>query len=76
MPGTAEWGSEPPGEGACERVFVVDVVPVALELGEFLGISRRPAFAEVYANAYISPAARGPRPAGKPWPATPRHRKA
>jgi hypothetical protein len=30
MPGTAEWGSEPPGEGAHELVFFVDVVRVEL----------------------------------------------
>jgi hypothetical protein len=30
MPGTAEWGSEPPGEGAHELGFFVDVVRVEL----------------------------------------------
>jgi hypothetical protein len=30
MPGTAEWGSEPPGEGAHELVFFVDMVRAEL----------------------------------------------
>jgi hypothetical protein len=30
MPGTAKWGSEPPGEGAHELGFFVDVVRVEL----------------------------------------------
>jgi hypothetical protein len=34
MPRTAEWGSEPPGDGAHALEFVVDVVRAGLADGE------------------------------------------